>query len=219
MPNQETKTCPFCSEEIKFSAVKCKHCGEFLNERPANRKASQTIEWVDASRSPKAELGPEQTLWEAKPDYRCYLPAWLFSGLCWFLSTGFFLIAIRCVWDEGNSFAKQNPFATGLFFLVLGACNFAFAWIHRNSITYRRTTQRIVREWGILSSQASEVKVADITAMNLKQYGFDSQFGTGNIELCTSGTSGVEVYLRAVPNAKQVREEIRRARDAYGANT
>lgn len=27
------KTCPFCSEDILPDAVKCKHCGEFLNGR------------------------------------------------------------------------------------------------------------------------------------------------------------------------------------------
>ncbi len=27
-----TKKCPFCGEEIDESAVKCKHCGEFLTK-------------------------------------------------------------------------------------------------------------------------------------------------------------------------------------------
>ena len=31
----DTRTCPFCAERIQAEAIKCKHCGEFLNKRPA----------------------------------------------------------------------------------------------------------------------------------------------------------------------------------------
>lgn len=31
MTNEE-KECPFCSETIKFTAVKCKHCGSMLED-------------------------------------------------------------------------------------------------------------------------------------------------------------------------------------------
>jgi hypothetical protein len=35
---KETKTCPYCGEPILISAIKCKHCGEFLAQRQGNRR-------------------------------------------------------------------------------------------------------------------------------------------------------------------------------------
>ena len=38
-PVSRVRACPFCSEEILASAIKCKHCGEFLDGR--KRQAPQ----------------------------------------------------------------------------------------------------------------------------------------------------------------------------------
>jgi len=39
------KKCPFCAEEIQDDAIKCKHCGEFLDASNRPRFAEEKIQW------------------------------------------------------------------------------------------------------------------------------------------------------------------------------
>lgn len=39
------KKCPFCAEDIQEEAIKCKHCGEFLDGRSSQVAAAQKLPW------------------------------------------------------------------------------------------------------------------------------------------------------------------------------
>ncbi|MDD5435586.1 MAG: hypothetical protein PH343_09180 [Nitrospira sp.] len=39
------KKCPFCAEDIQDNAIKCKHCGEFLDGSIPPRIAKEKLPW------------------------------------------------------------------------------------------------------------------------------------------------------------------------------
>jgi len=39
------KKCPFCAEDIQDDAIKCKHCGEFLDGRTSPQLAEKKLPW------------------------------------------------------------------------------------------------------------------------------------------------------------------------------
>jgi uncharacterized membrane protein YvbJ len=39
------KKCPFCAEEIQDEAIKCKHCGEFIEAGKEYRLSEKSLQW------------------------------------------------------------------------------------------------------------------------------------------------------------------------------
>lgn len=62
--SQNTRACPFCGEQILVVAIKCKHCGEFLDGR--NRQAV-------TPKPNKTGVVVETEIWKGTPSYLYYL--------------------------------------------------------------------------------------------------------------------------------------------------
>lgn len=85
--SEETKKCIFCGEEILSVAIKCKHCGEFLNKTASPLQDPNENE-------------PEKTLWERQPSYLSYLYTYIMGGVLIFLYGIGLLVIIIAIIDR-----------------------------------------------------------------------------------------------------------------------
>ncbi|MCM1338446.1 MAG: zinc ribbon domain-containing protein [Muribaculaceae bacterium] len=73
----ETKVCPYCGEDININAIKCKHCGEFLNGSTQSTKYMDSLD-VDDSWKERFKLIEKYYIdglcWKPTEDYKKLAP-------------------------------------------------------------------------------------------------------------------------------------------------
>ncbi len=94
---KETIDCPFCGEEILATAIKCKHCGEFLDGSVQPPPPT-----------PPAVPAPERTLWTAHTSILYYIPMIVFGVILIPLLVGVLIILYAILDQRGRVFTVTN---------------------------------------------------------------------------------------------------------------
>ena len=74
---------------------------------------------------------------------------------------------------------------------------------------YELTTQRLKTHEGVLSKKINELELYRVTDTQFHQSFWLRIFGLGNVVLVTTDKTCPQVVIRAIKNAKELREQIR----------
>lgn len=99
----------------------------------------------------------------------------------------------------------------GLTFWLIVPIIIAFVkWLTIKFTNYEITTQRIRVTRGILSKRTDELELYRVQDTTFMQPFFLRLFSLANIVISTADISSPTVVLEAIPNAKELREDIRK---------
>ncbi len=108
--------------------------------------------------------------------------------------------------------ALAGAFLVSIWLLILAGAGLIFGLVRVvlvKSIVYELTSERIKITRGILTKRTDEVELYRVKDATLVEPVLLRAFSLGNIELATNDASTPSLTLAAVPDAKNLREQLR----------
>ncbi len=147
-------------------------------------------------------MADERTIFKGNPSPVAILGSLIFSAL----ALG--VIGIGLVYFRDRIPASNVRYAFYLLPLVPLAI-FLAKWMGLKFVCYELTNERVKVIRGILSKRTDELELYRVKDTSLIEPFFFRLFSVGNIALTTNDASTPGLELRAIKNAKEVREQLR----------
>ena len=202
--------CPKCGEGLSApdslagQSETCPECGNVATvpapptpTAPLPSSIPQPTPLKALAEAPSKPSGTGKVLWRGSPSWESFL--------------GFYILAILTglvgLWMAMS--AQVRP-VVGTALMLLGGLIVMSVEFYRAFTKYRITDQIVYLQKGVLMRTTTEVPVAHLREVKLKQGMFERMLGVGSLGFSTSASSDMEIIWRGVRSPGHVRDLVRK---------
>ncbi len=229
LSRERTKPCPFCAETIRYEAVKCRFCGEFLygdRQETAARSvpSDQDADAHDDVLAGEVEEESDDLLWCGRPSLFALagpiVKMGVFIASCW--AVYHYRVTATVPWlgrYATNLKVSKEHLAMVEGWLDLGAlglivaATLALLWkvIALKSIYYEVTPDRIEWSRGIFDRKMDNIDMFRVIDLKLRRSLLECLLGIGTVRLTTKDDSDPHFDFVKVHNCRYLYDVIKQA--------